>query len=68
MKEENNSPKNENSFTEHQRAMDEALNERAKEQNQDNEDEAIPRSELRNRKTDTSEKKGGSGKQSNPGD
>ena len=68
MKEENNSPKNENSFTEHQRAMDEALNERAKEQNQDNEDEAIPRSELRNRKTDTSEKKGGGGKQSNPGD
>jgi hypothetical protein len=57
-------------FVNHQRAMDEAKNERIKsEQGSKKIDpQQANRPDDRSRETDVSEKKGGSGKQSSPGD
>jgi len=57
-------------FTKHQRAMDEAKNEKIKsEQGTDKIDpQQANRPDNRGRETDVSEKKSGGGKQSSPGD
>lgn len=52
-------------FTKHQKAIDEAVNERTKEERGKSADLGNPRN--RNRQSDTAHKKTGGGKQKNPG-